>query len=144
MSNLPYAEAIRIYCEKVVEKLRPRAIILYGSMATGNYGVGSDVDIIVISEKLPKNFLERLDILFKINFTTTPIETLGYMPKEFLEMIARRHPTALYAVADGKPLYDDGFFIEAKRMFETIREKFELVKIEHGWEAKALTSMIKV
>lgn len=142
MSNLPYSEEIRIYCEKALEKLRPRAIILYGSMATGSYGVGSDVDIIVISDKLSKNFLERLNVLFELNCTTAPIEPLGYMPGEFLEMIVRRHPTALYAVAEGKPLYDDGFLAEAKKVFDTVREKFKLVKVKHGWEAKALTSMI--
>jgi len=143
MSDLSCSEEIRIYCEKVLEKLNPRSIILYGSMATGNYGVGSDIDIIVVSEKLPKNFLERLRILFELNHTTAPIEPLGYTPKEFLEMITRRHPTALYAVADGKPLYDDGFFTEAKKVFETVREKFKLIKVKHGWEAKALTSKIE-
>jgi predicted nucleotidyltransferase len=114
MDDLPYAEEIRIYCKEVLEKLCPRAVILYGSMATGSYGIGSDIDMIVISEKLPKNFLERLSILFELNSTTAPIEPLGYTPKEFLEMITRRHPTALYAVADGKALYDDGFLPKQK------------------------------
>lgn len=142
MNDLPFSKEIRIYCKKVLEKLSPRSIILYGSMATGSYGVGSDIDIIVISEKLPKNFLERLTILFELNHATAPIEPLGYTPEEFLDMIMRRHPTALYAVADGKPLYDDGFFIEAKNVFETVKEKFKLLRVKHGWEAKALTSKI--
>jgi len=59
-------------------------------------------------------------------------------------MIMRRHPTALYAVSDGKLLYDDCFFAEAKKLFETVKKEFDMVRIEHGWEARKLTSRIKI
>lgn len=144
MANTPYESEIQAFCKNVIEKLSPRSIILYGSMATGNFGAGSDIDIIVISDNLPENFLERLRELFELNTTMAPIEPLGYMPGEFLKMIMRRHPTALYAVSDGKLLYDDGFFAEAKKLFETVKNEFDMVRIEHGWEARKLTSRIKI
>ena len=56
MVNTPYEIEIQVFCKNVVEKLSPRSIILYGSMATGKFGAGSDIDIIVISENLPKIF----------------------------------------------------------------------------------------
>lgn len=140
MSNLPYEKEIETYHRQAVEKLKPRSIILFGSIATGEYGAGSDVDIMVISEDLPQNFLERLRVLSELNPTTAPIEALGYTPVEFLRMLERRHPTALYAVADGKPLYDDGFFDEAKRTFEQVKAKFDLVRTDRGWDARKLTS----
>ena len=140
MNSPPYEKAIKIYREKVIEKFRPRSIILFGSIATGKYRAWSDIDILVISENLPENFLERLRILFELNPTMAPIEALGYTPTEFIQMLKRRHPTALYAMADGKPIYDDGFFTEAKGVFEQIKAKFDLVRVEHGWNAKALTS----
>ena len=143
MVNTPYEIEIQVFCKNVVEKLSPRSIILYGSMATGKFGAGSDINIIVISENLPENFLERLRELFELNTTTAPIEPLGYKPSEFLKMIMKRHPTALYAVSDGKPLYDDGFFAEARKLFEAVKNKFDIVRIEHGWEARRLTSKIK-
>jgi len=31
------------FAKNVIEKLSPRSIILYGSMATGNFGAGSDM-----------------------------------------------------------------------------------------------------
>lgn len=142
MLNTPYDKEIRFFCRNVLEKFNPRTIILYGSMATRRFGAGSDIDIIVVSENLPENFLERLNLLFELNTTTAPIEPLGYKPNEFLKMIKRRHPTALYAVSEGIPLYDDGFFDLAKNLFENIRNEFDIVKIEHGWEAKSITSKI--
>jgi predicted nucleotidyltransferase len=115
MVSFPYEKEVEIYCRKIAGMLRPRSIVLFGSMARGNYGVGSDVDILVISDNFPSNFLERLRLLFDANPTFAPIQAVGYTPAEFLKMIQRRHPTALYAVAEGKPLLDDGFFEEAKQ-----------------------------
>lgn len=142
MADLPYSKEIKAYCERVVEILKPRAVILFGSMATGKYGLASDIDIVVVCENFPDNFLERLRALFELNSGTAPIQPFGYTPDEFLKMLRRRHPTALYAVADGKPLYDDGFFAEAKRVFERVKTELGLVRIDHGWEAKALTAAL--
>lgn len=140
MGSPPYASEIEIYRERVIEKLKPRSVVLFGSIATGEYSLGSDVDILVISDDLPPNFLERLRMLSDLNPTMAPIEAFGYTSVEFLQMIERRHQTALYAVADGKPLHDDGFFIEAKRTFERVRAKFDLVRVDHGWDARVLTA----
>ncbi len=142
MYSTPYDKEIELFCRKVVEKLGPKSIILYGSMATKRFGAGSDIDIIVISENLPENFLQRLQLLFELNPATAPIEPLGYKPNEFLKMIRSRHPTALYAVSEGKLLYDDGFFDKAKEVFEKVKNEFDMVRIEHGWEARAITSKI--
>jgi hypothetical protein len=144
MGNSPYEKEIEIFCKRVVEKLRPRSVILFGSIARREYGPWSDVDIIVISDELPEKFLERIRVLSDLNPTMAPIEVVGYTPAEFLWMIERRHPTALYAVADGKPLYDNGFFADARRVFENVKTKFDLVRIERGWDARALTTKASV
>jgi hypothetical protein len=144
MGDFPYGKEIEIFCRRVVKKLKPRAVVLSGSIARGEYWVGSDVDLVVISENLPTNFLERLRVLSELNPTMAPIEALGYTPEEFLQMIERRHPTALYAAADGKPLHDDGFLTEVEEAFERVKMEFDLVRTEHGWDARALTSKARV
>jgi hypothetical protein len=144
MGDFPYGTEIEIFCRRVVKKLKPRAVILSGSIARGEHWVGSDVDLVVISENLPTNFLERLRVLSELNPTMAPIEALGYTPEEFLQMIERRHPTALYAAAGGKPLHDDGFLTEVKEAFERVKMEFDLVRTEHGWDARALTSKARV
>lgn len=44
--------------------------------------------------------------------------------------------------SERKPLYDDGFFDKAKEVFEMVKNEFDMVRIEHGWEARAITSKI--
>lgn len=136
----PYAREIQAFCELAVKKVGARSVILFGSMATGRYGVGSDVDILVVSESLPEGFLDRLRVLSELNETNAPIEAVGYTSEEFFRMLERRHPTALFAVAEGRPLYDDGFFAEARRRFERVRLKFDLVRTDRGWDARKLSS----
>lgn len=138
MARPPYQREIKLYSDRAVKELKPRSIVLYGSIARGDYGEWSDVDILVVSDCMPPSFLERLKLLSELNTTMAPIEAVGYTPSEFIGMLEARHPTALYAVADGKPLYDDGFFKEARQAFERVKSKFDLVRIDHGWESRSL------
>jgi len=64
---------INKFCKKVVRELNPECIILYGSFSRGDFNERSDVDIIVISSKLPKTYLERAEKLFSMVETLDPI-----------------------------------------------------------------------
>ncbi|MCP8316880.1 MAG: nucleotidyltransferase domain-containing protein [archaeon] len=136
--RLPYRREIERYAKRILRKLKPRSIILYGSMAKGTYGVGSDIDLLIISDKLPHNFLNRLKLLNEINPTTAPIEALGYTTKEFEEMLRKKNPTAFDAIEEGIILYDDGYLIKIKNLFEKIKEELGLVKVEDYWESRAI------
>jgi hypothetical protein len=133
--RLPYRREIERYAKIILRKLKPRSIILYGSMAKGTYGVGSDVDLLIISDKFPHNFLDRLKLLNEINPTTAPIEALGYTTKEFEEMLRKKNPTAFDALEEGIILYDDGYLIKIKNLFEKIKEELGLVKVDDYWES---------
>lgn len=132
--KIPYKWAIEKYARKLIRNIRPRSIVLYGSIARGEHGVGSDVDILVISDSLPKNFLERLRILSELNPSTAPIEAIAYTTSEFRAMVEKLHPTALSAIEDGITIYDDGFFERMKELLTTLRERLNIVRIEGGWE----------
>ena len=136
--SLPYRRDTERYVRRILRKLKPRSIILYGSMAKGTYGVGSDIDLLIISDNLPYNFLDRLKLLNEINSTTAPIEALGYTTKEFEKMLRKKHPTALDALEEGIILYDDGYLLKIKELFEKIKEELGLVKVEDYWEARAI------
>ncbi|MFN3621903.1 MAG: nucleotidyltransferase domain-containing protein, partial [Nitrososphaerales archaeon] len=119
---------------KLIRSIKPRSIILYGSVARGTQGVGSDIDLLIISECLPKNFLERLKSVAELNNSTTPIEALAYTPQEFQQMAERLHPTALSALEDGVILFDDGFFQQQRRRYTKTKKKINLIRVEGGWE----------
>lgn len=115
---IPFASALAGYTATVVNRLQPECVILYGSLARGTYTNQSDIDLVVIAQLLPDYFLDRLDLLQRLNQGLGPIEALGYTRTEFEEMLQRGHVTALDAVADGVPLHGEGYFRQLKAMFE--------------------------
>jgi len=43
MDMIPYREVME-YAEKVKMKLKPKLLVIFGSITKGDFGVGSDVD----------------------------------------------------------------------------------------------------
>lgn len=125
-----------------MREVNPRAVVLFGSVARGDSGLGSDADILIISDRIPENFDDRLRLLYEMNRSMAPIEPLGYTPKEFELMLKRRHPTALYALADGLPLHDDGFYKQKKREFERMVVDLRLSRGRHGWSAEKILNQL--
>ncbi len=138
LEHIPYRDEVEDCCQRILSKVKTKSIVLFGSMARGDFGLGSDVDILLIGENLPQNFSARLRILSDLNPTWAPIEIFGYTPEEFLRMVEKRHPTALDALEDGILLNDDGFFQEMKNKFEEIKHKLRLTRTRHGWMAETI------
>ena len=130
--SVPYKKEIDRYTQILKEKLNPKLIILHGSIARGTFGVGSDVDILVISDELPKTFNERLRLLYLLDETSAPIDIKGYTTKEFQKMILKGHPLALDALEEGIVLFaDEDYLREIKKLFVHAKKKFK--RIEKGW-----------
>ncbi|QDA32487.1 nucleotidyltransferase domain-containing protein [Thermococcus indicus] len=129
---MPYGGDIQKYVEAIKASLRPKLILLYGSLARGTFGLGSDVDILVIAESLPKNPNERLKLLYDLDRTHAPIDAKAYTPEEVKRMLLKGHPLIMDALADGKVLYaDEGYLRELMAMFKAARRKFR--RFERGW-----------
>lgn len=124
-------DVLREYSKAASSRLGSFTGILYGSMARGDYNVWSDIDFLLISDKLPEKPLERLELLY--SFTDLPVEVKGYTRNEFLKMIERRNPLALDALVDGKVIVDDGFWEVAKNKFEEVKKRYELVRERRRW-----------
>ncbi|MCX9085898.1 MAG: nucleotidyltransferase domain-containing protein [Candidatus Methanoperedens sp.] len=124
------------YSKVVSSKLGKFTGVLYGSMARGDNNLWSDIDFLVISDKLPQNPLKRLEFLYSL--TETPIEVKGYTKKEFLKMIENRNPIALDSIIEGIIIVDDGFWEIAEDKFEDIKNKYELVKEPKRWVSMSM------
>lgn len=122
---------LREYSKAVSSKLGKFTGVLYGSIARGDYNVWSDIDFLVVSDKLPENPLRRLELLYSLS--DVPIEVKGYTRNEFLKMIEQRNPIALDALVEGKVIADDGFWEVAKDKFEEVKRRYELVKEHKRW-----------
>jgi len=101
------------------ERLKVRSIVLFGSVARGEHGQRSDIDIIVVSDAFPESYSARLDLLrpifrevksrgsylqllkagYRFSFSAVP-----YRPED----LAETPPLLLDVSEDGIILYDDG------------------------------------
>jgi len=131
-------KGIKKFCKKVVKEIQPKCIILYGSLARGDFNERSDVDVIVISSKLPKNYYKRAELLHNMVETLDPIETLGFTPEEFINMIKKRHCTSLFAMEEGKALYGKEYFSFLNGVYEEVLNKYEIIKGNSSWIPKLL------
>jgi predicted nucleotidyltransferase len=91
--------------KKIIEKLRSdksiRLILLFGSLAKGDVGSESDIDLIVVKET-NKKFLDRLDEFYED--ANMAMDVLVYTPEEFRSLKNRRF--IMNAVKEGKVLYE--------------------------------------
>jgi predicted nucleotidyltransferase len=81
--------AIRSWTEEQVKR-RPEIVGLgyFGSYARGDWGVGSDLDLIAVVKKASKSF-ERRSAEWDLNDLPVPAEILVYTPAEW-EALSRR------------------------------------------------------
>lgn len=113
-----YKFEIGQFCQRVEEAFQPDCIILHGSIARGAYTPSSDIDIIVIGERLPENFFERAYQLNRLRDGTTPIEVVGYTLSEWQHMMGQLHLTVLEALHWGIPLQGQVLFGQWKSKLE--------------------------
>ena len=95
---------IEKYKNKVVQKLKPKKIILFGSLARGDFHEGSDVDIIVIAD-WTQDFLDRIKTLLGIDHFGLPVQPLGYTEEEMKEMLHQGNRFIAEVMATGKVIY---------------------------------------
>ncbi|TKJ21595.1 MAG: nucleotidyltransferase [Promethearchaeota archaeon Loki_b32] len=126
-------KGIKKFCQNIIKVMQPNCIILYGSLARGDFNERSDVDVIVISSKLPKNYYKRAELLFNMVETLDPIEPLGFTPDEFINMIKNRHCTSLFAMKEGKALYGKKYFLFLKGIHEKIINQYKIIKGHSSW-----------
>jgi len=101
-----YIREAQEYAGEVRDRLGEVCAFLIGSVARGDFNLGSDIDIIVISDALPPNPLERSRFLYEL--ARPLIEPKGYTAQEFRQLLSRKHPTALAILDEGILLRDDG------------------------------------
>ncbi|MDP8932034.1 MAG: nucleotidyltransferase domain-containing protein [Actinomycetota bacterium] len=89
-------------------ELSVRAVVVFGSVARGDFNLWSDVDVLVIADRLPERFLDRLDALAP---WPARIQPIAWTSREWQERLARRDPIALESVNRGVWLVGrcDGF-----------------------------------
>jgi uncharacterized protein len=82
----------------------PQKILLFGSLAHGNYDEYSDIDIILIYET-DKRFMDRLKELYMAWEIPKAVDILAYTPEEF-ETMMNENPFVQDSANSGKVIYE--------------------------------------
>ncbi len=107
--------------------------MVYGSFARGDWREGSDVDLLVVAEGLPRTYWERWDLLFAV-VEGFPLDPHAYTPEEFMGMLADGRMTPIEALLDGVLVQADPEFYS--RVVEELRRVLEKVERRRGeWVA---------
>ncbi len=86
-------------------KYKPQKIVLFGSMARGDYHEGSDIDMMLIKDT-NKKFGERIGGVILLNNTMIPLEPVIYNQKEFDSLLNEGRDFAIAIKKDGVILYE--------------------------------------
>jgi predicted nucleotidyltransferase len=109
LSDRPNVERLRRYVETALTERGAEIefIVLYGSMARGNWSRDSDFDLLIgLRIDDDKRFLDRIYEYEQI--APGPIEPFVYSRSEWQQMWRDLHLTFLEAADHGIPLFDRG------------------------------------
>jgi len=109
-------------CSKY-EHLKPRLIVLFGSHARGDYTDESDIDLLVVSDMLPRDPRQSFEELFDPE--EPRITPIGLNTEVFLSKLRRGEPFILEILEDGRLLcVDEKFYEEIARVFTEVRRRY--------------------
>lgn len=83
-------------------------VVLFGSVARGDYSAASDIDILVVKDsraRLPQRISEALELCWDAGLPL-PVEPLVYTPDEYARLVAEENPLVVEALRHGRVLYE--------------------------------------
>ncbi len=90
-------EAAAAWAERVASRRKVTAVVVFGSTVRGDFNKWSDVDVLVIAEDLPNEWLSRAEALMAD--APPGLQPVGWTPAELADRRRRRDPIA--AECDG-------------------------------------------
>lgn len=135
LSDRPDIDRFRHYIE---EALRQRGeeiefIVLFGSMARGNWSRGSDYDLLIgLRGEDGKRFIDRIGEFQQI--APGPVEPFPYSRAEWTRMWEDLHFTFLEAADHGIPLFDRGAWAAIRTEFARLLAAGVVERRPGGWQ----------
>jgi len=91
-------DRVRTYAEALPESLGVRAVVVFGSVARGDFNLWSDIDVLVVADSFSERLLDRLQALEP---RPELVQQVPWTPSEWRRQLARRNPIAVEALDRG-------------------------------------------
>lgn len=105
MDKKQWKKEVKNITQQLIEKYKAEKIILFGSAVWGKFGQDSDLDFLIVKEKVPKYGHQRMYQLRRLIEKNLPADFLIYRPQEFQELIDSGEPFTRLILEKGKVLY---------------------------------------
>ena len=91
-------ERARDFARALSDDLGIRAVVVFGSVARGDFNRWSDVDVLVVADRLPTRFLDRLDAVGR---PPPRVQAIAWTPQEWRRRRERADPIVVEAERSG-------------------------------------------
>lgn len=101
------SDEVRLIVERIASRCKPKKIILFGSMARGDAGRGSDIDLLVVKESDKKRPFRVKEIFEAVRGMdrALPLDPIVYTPKELELRLKMGDFFVNEAVSQGRVMY---------------------------------------
>jgi len=103
--GLDFENEIQSITEQLIEKYGPEKIILFGSVARGEYDQANDLDFLIIKQDVPLYGIDRMRELDELIDRNVAADMLVYRPDEFEDRVRLGDPFIKAILREGRVLY---------------------------------------
>jgi predicted nucleotidyltransferase len=103
--ELEYEKEIQSITTQLIEKYGPEKIILFGSVARGEYDQANDLDFLIIKQDVPFYGIDRMRELDELIDRNVAADMLVYRPDEFEDRVRLGDPFIKAILREGRVLY---------------------------------------
>lgn len=135
LSDRPEVEKLERFLQRLLERRGEELefVVLFGSMARGDWSRGSDYDILIgLRGDDGKRLIDRMGEISSL--VEGNIEVFPYSRSEWQRMFEEFHSLFLEALEHGVVLWDRGIFAEMRETFHGWRESGLVAPWGAGWK----------
>ncbi len=137
ISDRPHLERLRSFVEALLDRHGDAVafVVVFGSMARGDFGRGSDYDVLVgLRRTDEERFLDRLGAFGRL--APCGVDVFPYSLDEIRVMESEGHLTLLEALDHGVVLLDDGTFAAARARHDARKAAGAVERLPVGWRLR--------
>lgn len=128
-----HTEAIDHFIKRATGELRLLALVLFGSLARGDYHQRSDADVCVVLAEPPNSPFEGYDRVVACD-PSGVVQPVVFGADQFRQMVHQANGLALEVMADGVFLAGDpAFWREMEELAARTQQRLGIARTPTGW-----------